>query len=318
MQISRLHYPLSDDFKVDGPTVVAMGFFDGFHQGHQAVLQRAKIEAEKRGAKLAVLTYDHHPAIVYRKISPHEQRYLTLNDYKMQLLRDFGVDQVFLVNYSYDFQSQTPEEFINNFLKRFNAVAVVAGFDHTYGDKKVATMANFPKFVKGAFDVITVPSVDINDKKVSSTRIRIELDSGDVDSVTKLLGRPFQTRGVIVHGEERGRLLGYPTANVEHSEYQWLPTIGIYVVTVEIAGKKYLGMASIGKNVTFSDVHPMTVEINLMDFDRNIYGEVVNVNWLSYLRAEIKFQTPEDLIDQLDKDKVATREYLEQHPEILN
>ncbi|PAK77694.1 riboflavin biosynthesis protein RibF [Lentilactobacillus parakefiri] len=318
MKISRLHYPLPDDFEIGGPTVVAMGFFDGFHKGHQAVLQRAKTEAEKRGAKLAVLTYDHHPAIVYRKMSPHEQRYLTLNDYKMRLLADFGVKQVFLVNYSYNFQSQTPEDFINNFLKRFKAVAVVAGFDHTYGNKNIATMANFPKFVKGAFDVITVPSVNLDDKKVSSTRIRIELDSGDVDGVNKLLGRPFQTRGVIVHGEERGRLLGYPTANVEHSEYQWLPAIGIYVVTVEIVGKKYLGMASIGKNVTFSDVHPMTVEINLMDFDSNIYGEVVNVNWLSYLRNEIKFQTPADLIDQLDQDKTATREYLQRHPEIMD
>ncbi len=115
-------------------------------------------------------------------------------------------------------------------------------------------MKNFPNYVKGAFDVITVPSVNAKDKKISSTRIRIELDSGDVSGVNQMLGRPFQTEGVIVHGEERGRLLGYPTANVEHSEYQWLPKIGIYVVTVEIGGKRYLGMASIGKNVTFLTV----------------------------------------------------------------
>ena len=264
------------------------------------------------------MTYDHHPAIVYRKMSSHEKRYLTLLDYKMQLLEDFGVDQVFLVNYSYEFQSQTPEQFIDNFLKRFNAVAVVAGFDHTYGNKKTATMKNFPNYVKGAFDVITVPSVNAKDKKISSTRIRIELDSGDVSGVNQMLGRPFQTEGVIVHGEERGRLLGYPTANVEHSEYQWLPKIGIYVVTVEIGGKRYLGMASIGKNVTFSDSHPMTVEINLMNFDRNIYGEVVKVNWLNYLRDEIKFTTPEELIEQLDKDKRATADYIIEHPEIMN
>lgn len=318
MQISRLHYPLSDAFKVSHQTVVAMGFFDGFHKGHQAVLQRAKDEAQKRGVQLAVLTYDHHPAIVYRKMSSHEKRYLTLLDYKMQLLEDFGVDQVFLVNYSYEFQSQTPAQFIDNFLKRFNAVAVVAGFDHTYGNKKTATMKNFPNYVKGAFDVITVPSVNAKDKKISSTRIRIELDSGDVSGVNQMLGRPFQTEGVIVHGEERGRLLGYPTANVEHSEYQWLPKIGIYVVTVEIGGKRYLGMASIGKNVTFSDSHPMTVEINLMNFDRNIYGEVVKVNWLNYLRDEIKFTTPEELIEQLDKDKQATGDYLSDHPEIID
>lgn len=223
-----------------------------------------------------------------------------------------------MVNYSYAFQSQSPQAFITNFIERFNALAVVAGFDHTYGDKQTATMANLPKYADGQFKVITVPPVDDDGKKISSTRIRIELDSGNVDEVNQLLGRPFQTEGVIVHGEERGRLLGYPTANVEHSEYQWLPRIGIYVVTVTIAGKKYLGMASIGKNVTFSDIHPMTVEINLLDFNQNIYGEVIKVDWLHYLRDEVKFQTPEQLIDQLADDANNTRQYLQTHPTILD
>lgn len=318
MKISKLHYPLADSFHVEGKTVVAMGLFDGFHKGHQEVLQRAKVEAEKVGAKFAVLTYDHHPALVYKKMAAHEKRYLTLLDYKMELFEKFGVDQVFLVNYSYAFQSQPPAQFVTNFIDRFNAVAVVAGFDHTYGDKQTATMKNLPKYANGKFKVITVPPVDSDGKKVSSTRIRIELDSGNIDEVNELLSRPFQTKGVIVHGEERGRLLGYPTANVEHSEYQWLPRIGIYVVTVAIAGKKYLGMASIGKNVTFSDVHPMTVEINLLDFDQNIYGEIVTVDWLHYLRDEIKFQTPEQLINQLDQDANETRQYFKDHSKSLN
>ena len=318
MEIIKLHYPLDDKLKFNDKTVIAMGFFDGFHRGHQAVFQQAKDEAVKLGATFAVLTYDHHPALVYKKMSAHEKRYITLLDHKMALFDAFGVQKVFLVNYSHAFQSQQPKEFITNFLERFNAVAVVAGFDHTYGDKRTATMANLPTFVNGAFKVITVPPIEIDQKKVSSTRIRIGLDSGDVKQVNRLLGRPFQTKGVIVHGEERGRLLGYPTANVEHSEYQWLPKIGIYVVTVEIADRKYLGMASIGRNVTFSDGHPMTVEINLLDFNQNIYGEIVRVNWLSYIRDEIKFETPEQLISQLDEDNQTTRKYMNDHPNTLN
>jgi riboflavin kinase/FMN adenylyltransferase len=105
---------------------------------------------------------------------------------------------------------------------------------------------------------------------------------------------------------------------VEHSEYQWLPAIGIYVVTVEIAGQKYLGMASIGRNVTFGDDGPMTVEINLIDFNQNIYGEVVRVNWLAHGRGEIKFQTADELVTQLGKDEAATRQYLKNHPDILH
>ncbi len=318
MKILRLHYPLAADTGYPEKTVIAMGFFDGFHKGHQAVLQRAKDEAAQRGAKLAVLTYDHHPALVYKKMTSHEKRYLTLLDYKLALFKKFGVDVVLLVNYSYLFQSQTPSDFVKNFLSRFNPVAVVAGFDHTYGGAPDDNMANLPKYVGDTFDVITVPAQKSNDQKISSTKIRQELDNGNIETVNKLLGRPFQTKGVIVHGEERGRLLGYPTANVEHSEYQWLPTIGVYVVTVAFGGKKYLGMASIGKNVTFSEDGPMTVEINLIYFKQNIYGEVVRVNWLAHVRGEIKFQTADELIEQLDRDEQLTRNYLSVHPDILD
>lgn len=318
MDVIKLHYPLANKQYLTEKTVIAMGFFDGFHRGHQAVLQQAKAEAEKRGASLAVLTYDHHPALVYKKIAPHDKRYITLLNHKLALLEDFGVQKVLLVNYSYQFQSQTPSEFVEHFLKRFNPVAVVAGFDHTYGGSPDDNMENLPKFVNGAFDVLTVPALTQDNQKLSSSRIRRALDASDVETVNQLLGRPFQTQGVIVHGEERGRLLGYPTANVEHSEYQWLPAIGIYVVTVEIAGQKYLGMASIGRNVTFGDDGPMTVEINLIDFNQNIYGEVVRVNWLAHGRGEIKFQTADELVTQLGKDEAATRQYLKNHPDILH
>lgn len=318
MDVLKLHYPLDNQDRLTDKTVIAMGFFDGFHKGHQAVLQRAKEEAKHQQAKLAVLTYDHHPALVYQKMSAHEKRYLTLMDYKLELFRKFGVDVVLLVNYSYHFQSQSPKMFVQNFLNRFNPVAVVAGFDHTYGGQPEDNMANLPDYANGDFKVITVPAQKLDEEKISSTRIRHELDKGRVEQVNELLGRPFQTRGVIVHGEERGRLLGYPTANVEHSEYQWLPTIGVYVVTVEIGHQKYLGMASIGKNVTFTDNGPMTVEINLIDFHDNIYGEVVRVNWLAHSRDEIKFQTADDLINQMNLDNQLTRHYLKTHPNILN
>ncbi len=317
MDVIKLHYPLSDNLQFKDKTVIAMGFFDGFHKGHQAVLQRAKDDAERLGATFTVLTYDHHPGLVYQKLTAHQKRYITLLDYKMTLFKQFGVEKVLLVNYSYQFQSQKPQAFVDQFLSRFNPVEVVAGFDHTYGGEEADNMKNLPYYAKDSFEVVTVPEHELDGQKVSSTRIRAELDAGHIEKVNQLLGRVFQTTGVIVHGEERGRLLGYPTANVEHSSYQWLPTIGIYIVTVEIAGQKFLGMASIGRNVTFSDDHPMTVEINLIDFHQNIYGEIVKVNWLAYVRDEIKFQTAEQLIAQLQDDERATRAYLKTHKKIL-
>lgn len=185
MDITKLHYPLDDDCQFKDKTVIAMGFFDGFHKGHQAVLQRAKEEAQKHGTKLVVLTYDHHPALVYKKMSSHEKRYITLLDYKLKLFKEFGVDEVLLVNYSYQFQSQSPQEFIQHFLSRFNPIAVVAGFDHTYGGEPADNMVNLPKYVNGAFKVITVPALKQNDQKVSSTQIRNNLDNGHIEKVNQ-------------------------------------------------------------------------------------------------------------------------------------
>ncbi|MHA8111210.1 riboflavin biosynthesis protein RibF [Lactobacillaceae bacterium Melli_B4] len=307
MQIFNIHHPMVDpEFKT--PVVIAMGFFDGLHAGHQKVIERAKQIADQKGVPLAVLTYDHHPSIVYTQLSDHDKRYLTLNDHKMDLLESIGVDIVFQIDYTYAFQAQSPQAFVDNYLCQFNAVAVVAGFDHTYGDRS-ANMHLLPEYVQDRFEVVEVPAVEIDDKKVSSSRIRKNLDAGHLATVNQLLGRPFVTRGTVVHGFARGRELGFPTANVEHSEYQWLPTIGVYIVRMQIGDQWYDGMASIGRNVTFGS-HPITVEINLFDFDHNIYGETVNVQWLYWTRGEVKFDGVDALIDQLHQDQTEAEQFL--------
>ncbi|KRM93760.1 riboflavin biosynthesis protein RibF [Lentilactobacillus senioris DSM 24302 = JCM 17472] len=309
MKVIKIHHPMADSLQFSEPVVLAMGFFDGIHLGHQQVIKTAVNRAKQLGIKAAVLTYDHHPQVVYKRLDEHDRRYLTLPEQKFQLLEQLGVDQVFLINYSYAFQDQTPAEFIQNYLVRFNAQVVVAGFDHTYGEKQIATMERLPEFSQGRFEIITVPKLQQQAQKVSSTAIKESLDSGNVTSVNKMLGRNFTTIGTVVHGEQVGRTIGYPTINVEHNPLQWLPTIGIYVVRVKIGEVWYQGMASIGKNVTFYNDHPVTVEINLLDFKQNVYGEVVTVEWLKYLRGEEKFASVEELIDQLQVDEQNTRQF---------
>ncbi|MBW1605494.1 riboflavin biosynthesis protein RibF [Lactobacillus sp. Sy-1] len=308
MEIFKIHHPMGN-LQFNEPVVLAMGFFDGLHLGHQRVIERAKQIADQKGVKLAVLTYDHHPSIVYQRLSAHDKRYLTLNDYKMDLLEQMGVQVVFQVSYTNAFQAQSPQQFVDNYLCRLNALVVVAGFDHTYGEKK-ATMHLLPEYVKDRFEVVEVASFDIDNKKVSSTRIRRNLDAGHIDTVNRLLGRPFVTSGTIVHGFARGRELGYPTANVEHSEYQWLPAIGIYIVRMQIGDQWYGGMASIGRNVTFGDAHPITVEINLFNFNQNIYGEDVQIEWLHWTRGEVKFNGVDALIKQLQADQKEAEKFL--------
>jgi riboflavin kinase / FMN adenylyltransferase len=309
LQIIKIHHPMNvNDIYNQDKIVLAMGYFDGVHLGHQSVINRAKEIATEKGLDLAILTYDHQPDLVYKQLTEHQRRNIIMNDDKMQIFKHLGVQKVFLINYSFKFQDQTPQEFVDNYLVQLNVDTVVAGADHTYGSNN-ADMNYLPEYAKGRFNVEVVNLKQFDNLKISSSRIRRNLDDGHIETVNKMLGRPFFTSGTVIHGYARGRELGYPTANIEHDELQWLPSIGVYVVEVTIGNRKFKGMASIGRNVTFGDKNPITVEINILDFNDNIYGEVIGVNWLYRIRGEVKFTGIEGLVAQLRDDEGFTRKF---------
>jgi len=311
MEVIRIHHPLDSRQIPDEPVVLAMGFFDGVHLGHQAVIERAKTIAQAKGVKLAVLTYDHHPALVYRPLEADDRKYLSTTDRKLHQLDRLGVDRVFLVNYTGEFAAQTPQEFVDHYLIGFHTVVAVAGFDHTYGKKDVATMARLPEYAQGRFEVETVSEAASDHEKISSTRIRQAMKAGDIDTVNQLLGYTYRSTGLVVHGEARGRTIGYPTANVMTPEDEWIPGIGIYTARLKVGAIWYPGMVSVGRNVTFGDDRPITVEMNLLDFQGNLYGEPVEVEWHHRLRGEVKFAGVDPLVAQLKQDEVATRDYFQ-------
>ncbi|USS85422.1 riboflavin biosynthesis protein RibF [Fructilactobacillus myrtifloralis] len=308
MQIMQLTYPLAPDLEFPTPVVLAMGFFDGVHQGHQQVIERARHLAAQRNLPLAVLTYDHHPALVYQKLTGDAARYLTLKTAKYERFAALGVDYVYEVNYDYLFQAQTPQEFVDNFIIRMQAQVVVAGFDHTYGEREAA-MDNLTDYAQDRFTVVTVPATTVDGKKVSSTRIRRNLSAGHIETVNRLLQRPFQITGTVVHGFARGRTLGYPTANVQYDDLQRMPGLGVYLVKMQINDHWYPAMASIGKNVTFGDQNPVTLEVHLFDFNQNLYGKQVAVQFLTKTRDEVKYQGPEALVAQLRRDEQEARKF---------
>lgn len=310
IKTTTLHYPIQN-FKQPVRQVVAMGFFDGVHLGHQAVIKRAKAEADALGVPLAVLTYDPHPSVAFKALT-EPLKYLTVVKQKAQLLETLGVSEMYKMQFTSQLAGLSPQVFVDEVLMQLNPVAVVAGFDHLYGsDKNQANMANLAIYAKARFDVIIVPEFDDLGLKIGSSKIRSALCVGDMQTVNRQLGRIYHTTGIVVHGEARGRELGFPTANVLTPELEWLPGIGIYAVKISIAGQWHIGMASIGRNVTFGDNRPITVEINILDFNQAIYGEDVTVAWHLHLRGEVKFNQVDDLIAQLEKDKVATRTYFE-------
>ncbi len=308
VEIIRLHYPILKTIN-SAQQVVAMGFFDGVHLGHQKVIKRAKIEAERRNVPLAVLTYDPHPIVVFKALT-EPLRYITPIGKKSELLADLGVDIVYVMQFTSLLSTLPPQKFVDDVVMQLNPVTVVGGFDHVYGgDPKIADMIHLPKYAQKRFDVISVSELDDGEHKIGSSSIRLALDNGEMAIVNRQLGHIHQTTGLVVHGEARGRELGFPTINIKTPELEHLPAIGIYIVEVMIGSDWHLGMASIGRNVTFGDARPITVEINLLDFNQEVYGENVTINWHSYLRGEIKFANVIDLISQLKQDEIATRQY---------
>lgn len=299
-----------DPKKIDDEAIsLAMGFFDGVHLGHQKVILKAKQKANEKKIKLAVMTFDKHPSVQFQKKPERSIKYLTSMEKKISLMEGLGVDIFYILTLNNDLASLTPQDFVTKYMIDLHAQVVVAGFDYTYGKKDIANMDTLAKYAHQQFEVVTVPELISEDQKISSTRIRAAIDKGQINDVNRLLGYEYQTIGEVVHGEARGRELGFPTLNLEFNEHIRIPGPGIYVTRVQVSGVWYRGMASIGYNVTFGQDRELTVEINLFDFNEMIYGQQVTVEWLSYLRSEIKFDGIDGLISQLNQDKKMTNTY---------
>ncbi|APX72639.1 riboflavin biosynthesis protein RibF [Companilactobacillus allii] len=310
MKIVNVKHPLKNNQIPESDTVLIMGFFDGVHLGHQKVIQRGVELAHEKGLKSVLLTFDRSPREIYQ----HEEnyKYISTVSRKAELVDKMGVDTLYFVEFTLDFASLKPQEFVDDYMVCMHAKYVVAGFDYTYGKKDIANMHELPKFAKDRFKVITVPEQMINGAKIGSSIIKRLILSDKIDYANELLGYNYQNQGQVVHGLKRGRTLGYPTANVVTSPEQLKPSIGVYVTRIEINGKWYPSMTSVGYNVTFKEDTGVTIETNIFNFDSDIYEQNVRVEWLHYLRGEIKFDGADGLIKQLNKDKEDSIHYFEE------
>lgn len=317
MEVIHIHHPYQSEQIPAEPVVLALGYFDGVHRGHQAVIKRAKEEAVKRGCKLAVMSFNHHPSIVYKKLDAETMKYLSPVDRKIELMAELGVDLFYIIEFTYDFGTLPPQAFVDQYIVGLHAVAAVAGFDYTYGPQEIASMAHLPEYAQGRFTIVEVPEQQEGEEKISSTTIRAALDRGEMEKANHMLGYVYQFTGHVMHGDARGRTLGYPTANIRVGKHIRLPKTGVYVVSIQVQGRWYRGMASIGYNITFEEGRQKTVEVNILGFDRMIYGEEVTVRWHHFLRDEWKFSSVGALVEQLKQDRINTEEYFHHHPEAL-
>lgn len=289
-------------------TVIALGTFDGLHLGHTDVINTAKDYAERSGLKLAVFTFSNHPlALIRPDLVP--VRIISAEE-KIKLLESFGVDYLINIPFTEDFAALSPDEFLER-LACFNYRCLVVGENFTYGflgSGKTETLERSGR--KNGFDVIVRPLVKMNGNVVSSTGIRNLIQAGHIEYANRMLGRAYSITGKIVHGEQRGRKLGFPTANIEllHGEMA-VPAPGVYAVTASIEGSIYEGMGNIGNNPTFNDVEHARLEVNLFNCSGDLYGKTMSVQFHKYIRAEKKFSGVEELCRQIEEDKKAIKTY---------
>lgn len=289
-------------------TVIALGTFDGLHLGHTDVINTAKDYAERSGLKLAVFTFSNHPlALIRPDLVP--VRIISAEE-KIKLLESFGVDYLINIPFTEDFAALSPDEFLDR-LDCFNYRCLVVGENFTYGflgSGKTETLERSGR--KNGFDVIVRPLVKMNGNVVSSTGIRNLIQAGHIEYANRMLGRAYSITGKIVHGEQRGRKLGFPTANIEllHGEMA-VPAPGVYAVTASIEGSIYEGMGNIGNNPTFNDVEHARLEVNLFNCSGDLYGKTMSVQFHKYIRAEKKFSGVEELCRQIEEDKKTIKTY---------
>ncbi|EOL45967.1 riboflavin biosynthesis protein RibF [Enterococcus caccae] len=309
MQIIPIRHPYTTDQIPPDEVVMVLGFFDGVHRGHQKVIETGKKIAQKKGLKLAVMTFNQHPSIVFQKVLPENMKYLNSLEQKERLMEGQGVDILYVIEFTSAFAHLAPQEFVDQYIVGLHAKVAVSGFDYTYGPKDIADVAHLPVYAKDRFEVATVSKEELGGTKISSTRIRELMEHGRMEDVTELLGYVYETDGTVVHGDARGRLLGFPTANIKVKSTVRLPRIGVYAVKIKVGDTWHIGMGSIGHNDTFGDGRDLTVEVYILDFHQDIYGEQVTVRWNHYLRDQVKFDGAESLIVQLKQDERDTVDY---------
>ena len=297
-----------ENYTENTPKVLSLGMFDGVHFGHISIINLLKSVAQENNLETAILTFWPHPRKVF---NPNDEIKLlnTLNE-KLNLLENANLDVVFLKSFDENFRNLTGEEFVRQILvQKLNVKHIIIGHDHVFGKNKSGNFELLQKLSKELdFVVQQLDAVKEGEFNISSTKIRNCLANGNIIGANKMLGYHYSVSGKVIDGKKLGRTIGYPTANIEVDELKLLPKKGAYIVEVYVKNKFYKGMLSIGTNPTVNG-DKLTVEVYILDFNKDIYDEEITVKFRDFLHEEIKFESLEKLIERLDEDKRLTKEF---------
>jgi riboflavin kinase / FMN adenylyltransferase len=289
--------------------VVTIGSYDGVHVGHRQIIEQLVRQAKASGGDSIVITFEPHPRLV---INPSDSNLRLLNSLqeKILLLSELGLDHLVVVPFDEDFRSLSAESYVKDFLvKYFYPTTVIIGYDHHFGNNRKGNL-QLLQHLAAQFDyqVIEIPEKEIDALGVSSTKIRRYLAEGAIQNANAMLLRPYSISGTVVHGDARGRTIGYPTANLAvHHKYKLIPGNGVYAVRAAFQGHTYGGMMNIGTRPTIENTNTVSLEVHLFNFDKSIYDESISVEMIAKLREEQKFSSIEQLIEAIKSDEKDAR-----------
>ena len=304
-------YQSLNEFKPSKKTIVTLGTFDGVHLGHTAILDKICTIAKQENLESVLLTFFPHPRLIISNDS--EIKMLNTIAEKAMLLEQKGIQNFIIHPFDKLFSELSPREFVEQVLiKQLNIQKIIIGYDHKFGKNRAADFNDLIAFGKeSGFEVEEISAKQVNEVSVSSTKIRNSLLVGKVSLANEYLGYAYMLSGIVVKGNQLGRTIGFPTANIEIPEsYKLIPKYGVYLVTAIVNNKSIFGMMNIGLKPTLGDNVP-SIEVHLLDFSEDIYGQKIQVNVIERLREEQKFESFEALKLQLEVDNINALQYFE-------
>jgi riboflavin kinase / FMN adenylyltransferase len=303
-----LHYRSLDEVILPGAWLT-VGVFDGVHRGHQQIISKLVAGAHANELPAVVLTFDPHPAKVFGR---GDMKLLTLPGERARLLGEYGVDVVITHPFNTRVADITAYDFMNRLKTQLGLEHLILGYDSTLGKNREGDAARLTEIGSElGYAVETVSALGDGRSVISSTAIRKLIDAGSVEESARLMGHPFCLQGMVSHGDQRGRGIGFPTANLEYAREKVIPAGGIYACWAYLGDKKYKAAINVGTNPTFTpNKRTLNVEAYLLDFDRDIYGEIMRLEFIARLRDELKYDSVDALIKQIHADVEQTRKVL--------
>ena len=299
-----------EDIHLQSPTVATIGFFDGVHLGHRFLIQQVKVAAIQTGWQSSIITFPVHPRQVIQ--SDYQPQLLSSPEEKIELLASTEVDNCILLPFTFELSMLTAREFMQLLYDKYHVRMLVIGYDHRFGHNRAETFEDYCRYGRElGIHIMQATAYTQEQDKVSSSAIRRALQTGDIRTATKYLGYHYFLEGTVVDGYKVGRKIGFPTANLRVDfPNKLIPSVGVYAVFVHINGQKYKGMLNIGHRPTINNGNDLSIEVHILDFKEDIYHQKIRIEFIDFLRPEMKFNSIDELISQMQKDKESATQSL--------